>query len=126
MKKTLLFVMMLVAAVVFTGCASVNVAGVDKLNNQQLATSGKTASHIHANNWGLYFFMIPLITGDTTRPGQIVLLQDTVTVPQVCKMMAAEAKKQGGKYVLNVVSAPATNPWFFGIKEVNVSANVIK
>ena len=126
MKKALLFVMMAVAAVVFTGCASVNVAGTDKLNGEQLSYTGKAQAHIQAENWGIYLFMIPLITGDTANPGKTVFLQDTVTVPQVCKLMAAEAKKQGAKYTLNVVSAPATNPWFFGIKEVHVSANLVK
>lgn len=126
MKKALLFVMMAVAAVVFTGCASVNVACEKKLNKQQLSYSGKATSHIQAENWGIYFFMFPLLTGDVEKPGSIAILKDTVTVPNVCKLMAAEAKKQGAKYTLNVVSAPATNPWFFGIKEVHVSANLVK
>ena len=126
MKKALLFVMMAVAAVVFTGCASVNVARANKLNGEQISYSGKAQAHIQAENWGLYLFMIPLITGDASQPGKTVLLQDTVTGPEVCKLVAAEAKKQGAKYILNVVSAPATNPWFFGIKEVHVSANLVK
>ena len=126
MKKALLFVMMAVAAAVFTGCASVNVASAAKLNGEQLSYSGRAVSHIQAENWGIYLFMIPLITGDTANPGKTVFLQDTVTVPQVVKLMAAEAKKQGAKYTLNVVSAPATKPWFFGIKEVHVSANFVK
>ena len=67
-----------------------------------------------------------LLAEDAANPGKTVFLQDTVKVPDVCKLMAAEAKKQGAKYTLNVVSAPATNPWFFGFKEVHVSANIIK
>ena len=91
-----------------------------------LFRSGQAVSHIQAENWGIYLFMIPLITGDTANPGKTVFLQDTVTVPEVCKLVAAEAKKQGAKYILNVVSAPATNPWFIGFKEVHVSANLVK
>lgn len=32
----------------------------------------------------------------------------------------------GGKYTIDAVSAPATDPFFFGFKTVQISANIIK
>ena len=126
MKKSIVFMLAAFAAVVFTGCASFTKVDTDKMNDQQLAYSGKTIAHVEASNWGIYLFHIPLLTGSNDTLGDIKVLQDTVTVKGVAQVMTRESKAIGGKKVLNMVTTTTTDPFFFGIKEVKMSANVIK
>ena len=113
------------AAVVFTGCASFTKVSTDDMNDQKLAYSGKTIAHVEASNWGIYLFHIPLLTGSVDTLGDIKVLQDTVTVEGVAQVMTRESKAIGGTKVLNMVTTTTTDPFFFGIKEVKMSGNVI-
>jgi len=126
MRKVLLFAAVAFVAAAFCGCASVTKVDAKDLNGQDISYSGKPVAHVVADNWGLYVFSIPLITGDTANPGKTVFLQDTVTVAKVTNMMTAESKKMGASKVYNIVSSTATNPFFFGFKEVQISANLVK
>ncbi|MBQ9776338.1 MAG: hypothetical protein IJW17_09935 [Lentisphaeria bacterium] len=126
MKKSVIFMLAAFTAVVFCGCASFTKVETDKMNDQKLAYSGKTIAHVEADNWGIYLFHIPLLTGSVDNLGDIQVLKDTVTVEGVAKVMTREAKALGGTQVINTVTTMTTNPFFFGIKEVKMSANVIK
>ena len=126
MKKSVIFMLAAFAAVVFTGCASFTKVDTDKMNDQKLAYSGKTIAHVEASNWGIYLFHIPLLSGSNDTLGDIKVLKDTVTVKGVAQVMTRESKAIGGSKVLNMVTTTTTNPFFFGIKEVKMSANVIK
>ena len=126
MHKTLLLMLAVASAIVFTGCASVSVTTPDRLNGENLSYRGNTVAHLHAENWGLYLFMIPLLSGSTDSPGQIAVLKDTVNVDSTMKILTAKAKDIGAKQTLNIVSNTTTIPFFFGIKSVQISANAIK
>ena len=126
MKKSVIFMLAAFAAVAFTGCASFTKVDTDKMNDQKLSYSGQTIAHVEASNWGIYLFHIPLLTGSTDTLGDIKVLQDTVTVKNVAQVMTRESKAIGGTQVLNMVTTTTTDPFFFGIKEVKMSGNVIK
>ncbi len=122
----MLFMSAVLTAVVFCGCASFTTVKGDALCKQDLSYSGKTIAHAEAGAWGIYLFHIPLLTASTENPGNIVVLKDTVTVANVASLMTREAKKLGAKEVLNTVTTTNTNPFMFGIKEVKMSANLVK
>lgn len=115
------------AAVLFSGCASIETSkpGSD-LNNMKISASGTPVAHIQASNWGIYLFMIPLLTGSTENPGSIVLLQDTVNVKSVAQMVTKHSKDLGASQTLDMVSVCAPMSWMFHIREVSVSANAVK
>lgn len=126
MKKIVLFMSVALTAIIFSGCASFTVVQGKPLNGQALAPSGKTIAHVEASNWGIYLFHIPLLSGSTENLGDIKVLTDTVTVANMTKLITAESKKLGGKTVLDLVTTSTTDPFFFGIKQIDMSANVIK
>lgn len=130
MRKLSIFAASAVAMSLFAGCASVNLqkAQNNGLSGEELNTSGTTVAHVHASNWGLYLFMIPLLTGSTEKPGEldIQVLKDTVTADNVVKMVTAQSKKMGGKKVLNMVSYHNANGWMFYFRDFQMSANIVK
>ena len=92
----------------------------------KISASGTPVAHIQASNWGIYLFMIPLITGSTDNPGSMVFLQDTVTVKNAIQMLTAKSNELKATGTYNIVTKNSTNPWFFGVKEIRVSANAVK
>ncbi len=122
----MLFMAVALTAIVFSGCASFTVVQGKPLNGQDLAPSGKTIAHVEASNWGIYLFHIALLSGDTEDLGDIKVLNDSVTVAKMTKMLTAEAKKLGGNTVIDLTTVTTTDPFFFGIKQISMSANVIK
>ena len=67
-----------------------------------------------------------MITAKGKGMGDIKVLNDSVTVAKMTKMLTAEAKKLGGKTVIDLTTVTTTDPFFFGIKQISMSANVIK
>lgn len=126
MRKLMLLVATVSTAALFCGCASVNVTNGDDLNGQKLAGSGSSVAHLQAENWGFYFFMIPLITGDADNPGKTVFFQDTVKVSDAIRMVTAKSNELKAKGTYNIVTKNSTNPWWIGVKEIRVSANAVK
>jgi hypothetical protein len=65
---TVLFGLVLLSTTI--GCATVEVIGIDHLNDQQITGEASPVAHIYADNWGLYLFKyIPFITGNLKNPG---------------------------------------------------------
>lgn len=130
MRKFSIFAAAAVALSLFAGCASLDVQSSKQngLNGEQLSTSGDAVAHIEATNWGLYLFMIPLLTGSTEKPGEldIQVVKDTVNAESVTKMLTKKSKELGGKKVLNMTSYHNANGWMFYIREYQMSANVVK
>ena len=116
MYKLMTLVATVLTAAVLCGCASVSVVEGPDLNGQKLARSGKSVAHLQAENWGIYLFMIPLITGSTDNPGSMVFLQDTVTVKNAIQMLTAKSNELKASGTYNIVTKNSTNPWFFGVK----------
>lgn len=134
MKKTLLFLSAALTAVLFAGCATVQVTDRADLNGQRINSgSGTSIAHINAQNWGLYFLKWPLITGSAKNPGSISLLdEDSVNVPRTVFLVTAKAKELGATKTENLQSIcgstmiPFPFPFLFYMKDTNVSGNAIR
>ncbi|HOK04803.1 MAG TPA: hypothetical protein P5105_04395 [Victivallales bacterium] len=128
--KKMMFVAACVAAVLaITGCASMQVATT--LNDQKIASTENNVSHINGDNWGVYLLWLPILTGDTAKPGSIAVMKDTVNVPSVVDMVTKKGKEQGATKVLDLVSSRSSIPvfWFIipivSVKFVEVSGNAV-
>ena len=130
MKKLMLFSFTIAVAVMITGCASIQTAGEKSLNGQKLVTSGTNVAHINGSNWGLYLLSIPLLTGSTEKPGNMVFGQDTVNVKSVVKMVTNKSKELGAQTTADMVSS-ASSIWIMPtfvlfIRQVQVSGNGVR
>lgn len=126
MRKICLFAAAVASLAMLAGCAGMQISEKANLNGEKLATEGKTVAHISADNWGLYLFMIPLITGSAEEKSQVVLLQDTVNATNMVNMISKKSAKMGGTTICDVTSRIQANGWMFYFKQVQVSANVLK
>lgn len=129
MKKIAFLAVCAVAIVVVTGCASMQTATT--FNDQNIASTEKNVAHINGDNWGVYLLWIPILTGDTAKPGSIAVMKDTVNVPSVVDMVTKKSKEHGGTKVLDLVSSKSSIPvfWFIvpivSLKFVEVSGNSV-
>ncbi len=128
MRKIALFVALIAATVLFAGCMSFEKSTPAQLNGEKLSNSGTTIAHVRAENWGLYLFMIPLITGSSENPGTMAFLQDTVTVKDVVSHLTKEVKGKeiGATQALDMSSQTSVWGWMFHFRSVAVSANAVK
>ncbi len=114
------------AAVLFAGCVSVETVKGADLNKQSISMSGRPVAHVNVQNWGIYLFTIPLLSGDTNSVGSIAVLKDTVNAQSVVPVVAAESKKLGGSKVLDVASQYSEYGFIFVSRSINVSGNVVR
>ena len=126
MKKMILSLSLAAAAIVFAGCVSVETVKGADLNAQSISNSGTTVAHVNVQNWGIYLFSIPLLSGDTNSVGSIAVLKDTVNPEAVVPVVTAEAKKLGGKKVYDLASQYNEFGFIFVNRSINVSGNVVK
>ena len=126
MKKIMLFASALAAGLLLSACASVEIVKDKNLSGQKIANSGTTLAHVDAQNWGIYLFTIPLLTGSTANPGSIDVLKDTVTVGSLMPVLTAETKKLGATKVLNLASQYKVGGFIFYSRSINISANAVK
>lgn len=126
--KTKLFVTLcaIVCALVFAGCSSVSVAQKSDLNNQALAPAGTNVAHINAQNFGLYLFSLPLLTGGVENEGTMVWNKDTVTVTSTGNLLTKTSKELGASKSLDMASQYSCTGFIFYIRNVNMSANAVK
>lgn len=131
MKKAILSVLFVAAAVCFSACSSFEIGSV--LNEQRLSTDPNVRSVAHVNGevWGVYFFGLPMFSGSVAQPGRCVLFHDTVTVNNAVNMVTRESRaKLNGQYVVDLESE-RTSAWifpllFFWYQEIQVSGNVLQ
>lgn len=133
MKKFVCFGMFAAVAVLFAGCASVEVTEQDDLNDCEISSSGKTIAHINAQNWGIYFLKWPLLAGSTDKVGAIsVCDEDSVNVPKTVDVLTKTAKDMKASKVVDITSErssitlPIPIPFLFSYKSTNVSGNAIR
>ncbi len=126
MKKIMLFASVLAAGLLLSACASVEVVKDKNLSGQKIANSGTTLAHVDAQNWGIYLFTIPLLTGSTANPGSIDVLKDTVTVDSLMPVLTSETKKLGATKVLNLASQYQVGGFIFYTRQINISGNAVK
>ena len=126
MKKIMLFASALAAGQLLSACASVEIVKDKNLSGQKIANSGTTLAHVDAQNWGIYLFTIPLLTGSTANPGSIDVLKDTVTVGSLMPVLTAETKKLGATKVLNLASQFKVGGFIFYTRQINISGNAVQ
>ena len=126
MKKIMLFASALAAGLLLSACASVEIVKDKNLSGQKIANSGTTLAHVDAQNWGIYLFTIPLLTGSTANPGSIDVLKDTVAVGSLMPVLTAETKKLGATKVLNIASQYKVGGFIFYTRQINISGNAVR
>ena len=126
MKKIMLLLSIAAVGLFMSACASVEVVKDPNLNDQAIAHSGRTIAHLDAQNWGIYLFTIPLLTGSTENPGSIDVLKDTVNVPSLMPVLTAKSKALGASKTLNLASQYSESGLIFYTRSINISGNAVK
>lgn len=126
MKKIMLLLSIAAIGLFMSACASVEVVKDPNLNGQAIANSGRTIAHLDAQNWGIYLFTIPLLTGSTENPGSIDVLKDTVNVPSLMPVLTAKSKALGASKTLNLASQYSESGLIFYTRSINISGNAVK
>lgn len=126
MKKIMLLLFIAAVGLFMSACASVEVVKDPNLNGQAIANSGRTIAHLDAQNWGIYLFTIPLLTGSTENPGSIDVLKDTVNVPSLMPVLTAKSKALGASKTLNLASQYSESGLIFYTRSINISGNAVK
>lgn len=126
MKKIMLLLSIAAVGLFMSACASVEVVKDPNLNGQAIANSGRTIAHLDAQNWGIYLFTIPLLTGSTENPGSIDVLKDTVNVSSLMPVLTAKSKALGASKTLNLASQYSESGLIFYTRSINISGNAVK
>ena len=126
MKKIMLLLSIAAVGLFMSACASVEVVKDPNLNGQAIANSGRTIAHLDAQNWGIYLFTIPLLTGSTENPGSLDVLKDTVNVPSLMPVLTAKSKALGASKTLNLASQYSESGLIFYTRSINISGNAVK
>ena len=126
MKKIMLLLSIAAVGLFMSACASVEVVKDPNLNGQAIANSGRTIAHLDAQNWGIYLFTIPLLTGSTENPGSIDVLKVTVNVPSLMPVLTAKSKALGASKTLNLASQYSESGLIFYTRSINISGNAVK
>ncbi|MBO5762704.1 MAG: hypothetical protein J6R85_02435 [Lentisphaeria bacterium] len=126
MKKLMFLSAMAAAAVLFTGCVSVNTVEKTNLNGERLSLAEAPVAHINVQNWGIYLLHIPLLTGSTEAPGSIAVFKDTVNAQSVLPVLTAESKKLGAKKTLDIASQYSESGLLIVSRQINMSGNAVK
>ena len=126
MKKIMLLLSIAAVGLFMSACASVEVVKDPNLTGQAIANSGRTIAHLDAQNWGIYLFTIPLLTGSTENPGSIDVLKDTVNVPSLMPVLTAKSKAHGASKTLNLASQYSESGLIFYTRSINISGNAVK
>jgi len=130
MKKMIFILTTVAAAVIITGCASIQTAGQKDLNGQKLTMGKQNIAHINGQNWGLYLLSIPILSGSTEKPGDISFMKDTVNLKSVTNLVTAKSKDLGADTTADMVSNVSSTwlvPTFvLFLRQVEVSGNAVK
>ena len=126
MYKLMTLVATVLTAAVLCGCASVSVVEGPDLNGQKLARSGKSVAHLQAENWGIYLFMIPLITGSTDNFGVPTLVTDTVSPQALTAAVTKQAKAAGARTTADLVTDVTSAGFIFYYRSGTASGTAVK
>ena len=126
MKKSVVFVLAAAITCLLAGCSTVQITELEQLNGQQIALQGQSVAHINAENWGLYFCGLPLISGGVEEADTTAWFVDTVNVPNVVNLATKTARKIGGRKTLDMTSEWHDVGFLLYIKKCQVSANVVR
>lgn len=126
-KKIAVSMLLAGMALAFTACSSIETATT--FNDMKLAANDndKVIAHMNAEVWGIYFFVLPLFTGNSSREGSCAVFSDTVRVENLVRLMTKKAKKDMGASKLLDLKTDRSSlllPLFLSVKSVKASANV--
>jgi len=114
------------AALLFAGCVSVEAVQAPNLSGERISNAGTPVAHINVQNWGIYLFSIPLLTGSTDSPGSIAVLKDTVNVQSVLPILTKKSKDLKASQTLNIASQYSTTGFIFYSDTINMSGNAVR
>jgi len=126
MKKIMFLLSVAAFGLLFAGCASVEVVPNKNLNSEKISLSGAPIAHLNAQNWGIYLFSIPLLTGATDAPGDIAVLKDTVNAESMIPVITAKSKELTATQTLDLASQYSVMGFIFYSRSINISANAVK
>ncbi|MBQ9789944.1 MAG: hypothetical protein IJW31_10160 [Lentisphaeria bacterium] len=126
MKKSIVLVLATIVITLISGCSTVQITELEQLNGQPIALQGQSVAHLNAENWGLYFCGIPLITGGVEEADTTAWFSDTVNVPNVVNLATKTARKIGGRKTLDMTSEWHDVGFILYVKKCQVSANVVR
>lgn len=126
LKKVMALLCVAVAAVVLTGCSSLQMAEVSDFNNQRVADSGSPVEHIAVATHGLYLLWIPLITGSTDNFGVPTLVTDTVCPTALTNAVTKEAKRAGAGKTIDLVTDVTSVGFIFYYRSGTASGTALK
>lgn len=126
MKKIMFLLSVAAVGLLFAGCASVEAVQNPNLNGENISLSGTPVAHLNAQNWGIYLFSIPLLTGSTDAVGSIAVLQDTVNVDSMIPVITAKSKELKASQTLDLASQYSVGGFIFYSRSINISANAAK
>lgn len=126
MKKMMLFISVAAVGLLFAGCASVEAVQGANLSGEKISNSGTPIAHLNAQNWGIYLFSIPLLTGSTEAPGSIAVLKDTVNVQSMMPVVTAKSKELKASKTLDLASQYSVGGLIFYTRKINISANAVR
>lgn len=126
MKKIMFLLSVAAVGLVFAGCVNVEAVQDKDLNGEKVSLSGAPVAHLNAQNWGIYLFSIPLLTGSTEAPGSIAVCQDTVNVESMIPVITAKSKELKATQTLDLASQYSVCGLIFYGRSINISANAVK
>ncbi len=124
--KKITFLFSAAIALLFAGCVNVEKVADPDLNGEKISLAGTPIAHLNAQNWGIYLFSIPLLTGSTDSVGSIAVLKDTVNVQSMIPVVTAESKKLNATQTLDLASQYSVGGFIFYTRSINISANAVK
>ena len=131
-KRIALLFGMAGAVMLFAGCSSLQSAGAQSFNGQQITASGTGVAHVSGYASGFYLLSIPLIVGSTEKPNTIAFGEDSCNVTAVTNMVTAKSKALNASRTVDLVSmSNSTNipfpfPFLFYWRSVTVSGNAVR
>ncbi len=126
MKKIMFLLSVAAFGLLFAGCASVEVVPNKNLNSEKISLSGAPIAHLNAQNWGIYLFSIPLLTGSTDSPGSIAVVTDTVNAESMIPVITAKSKELTATQMLDLASQYSNFGFIFYCRSINISGNSVK
>jgi len=126
MKKIMFLLSAAAVGLLFAGCVNVEAVQNEDLSGEKISLEGTPVAHINAQNWGIYLFSIPLLTGSTEAPGCIAVCQDTVNAESMVPVVTAKSKELKATQTLDLASQYSVCGLIFYGRSINVSANAVK
>ena len=126
MKKIMFMLPVAAIGLLFAGCVNVEVVENQNLNGEKISLAGTPVAHLNAQNWGVYFFSLPIVAGSTESVGSSVWFKDTVNLESLLPVVTAKSKELKATETLDLASQYSVGGFIFYGRSINISANAVK